>query len=489
MGESLGGTVFSGMAMRACAVAVAQLACSLQAVAQAPAPNPTTDGELQLVVALFRHGVRAPLAGFADSAKEHSKRTWPKIEDWRIRPFKEKIEWGDLTQRGYQLATISGAYQANQYQNDWNTGFKVDLWADVDNRNIATAEALKSGLVSKGIRDVSIGSMVGVATQKADPLFHPFVAGCGKPDDGMLKAIAGSVNGNFPAWIEKYKSQLGELYKVLGCKDAADCNFNPKPKEKYTDVAVDCPAYSEKCNAPVKWTGQFSFASGASEAFLLEYANNMTVDWNQIPVPPPPPPASWNLSSMIGLHEFFFDQMDRQPYLARIQGSNLVREIYDQVNRKAGGTTLGRCPRASPESKFVGLVGHDTNLASVGALLNLGWRFDDADLPPDTSGLPANNALPVGALVFELRKGGTGYFVRIAYVTQSLLQMRGAIADVYRLRVRAADSTLGGPCRGSNHCELPLDDFNKLLRGALGTNNPFLSTCDASKTYQVCGGG
>jgi hypothetical protein len=95
----------------------------------------------------------------------------------------------------------------------------------------------------------------------------------------------------------------------------------------------------------------------------------------------------------------------------------------------------------------------------------------------------------VGALVFELRKGAAGYFVRIAYVTQSLQQMRGAIADGYRLRVRAADTRLGDPCKGSNPCQLSLHDFNKLMKGALGTNNPFLSSCDAGKKYQVCGGG
>ena len=34
-------------------------------------------GDLQVVVALFRHGVRAPLKGFADTAKDHSKQDWP----------------------------------------------------------------------------------------------------------------------------------------------------------------------------------------------------------------------------------------------------------------------------------------------------------------------------------------------------------------------------------------------------------------------------
>jgi hypothetical protein len=194
---------------------------------------------------------------------------------------------------------------------------------------------------------------------------------------------------------------------------------------------------------------------------------------------------------MLRLLEFYFDKTERHPYLAQMQGSYLIRELYDQINRKAIGTTLGKCPREPKDRQFVGLVGHDTNLASVGALLNLGWRFDDSRLPPDTLHLPPNDALPAGALVFELRKlknsqPQAGYLVRISYVTQGLQQMRGYQDGVYRLRVQAADSQSPDPCNGSNPCDIPLDAFNTLVKNALGQSNPFLSTCTKDLVYQIC---
>jgi hypothetical protein len=136
--------------------------------------------------------VRAPLKDFAEKAPRRIRTTRPKIEDWRIRPFDQKTEWGDLTQRGYALATISGANQAIQYQPDWKNGFKVGLWADIDNRNIA---ARRSGRLTSG-HSRRIRQLLAPDHESRSAL--PFVAGCGKPNKAMLDAIAATVNGNFP---------------------------------------------------------------------------------------------------------------------------------------------------------------------------------------------------------------------------------------------------------------------------------------------------
>jgi 4-phytase/acid phosphatase len=65
------------------------------------------------------------------------------------------------------------------------------------------------------------------------------------------------------------------------------------------------------------------------------------------------------------------------------------------------------------------LVGHDTNIANVSRLLNVGWRIP---------GFQANEVVPGGALAFELlRAPRTGQrYVRIAYYAQTLEQMRKA---------------------------------------------------------------
>jgi hypothetical protein len=180
---------------------------------------------------------------------------------------------------------------------------------------------------------------------------------------------------------------------------------------------------------------------------------------------------------MLQLYQFYFGKTDREPYLAKIDGSNLIREILETVRRKAG-LPINGCPHAAVDSKFVGLVGHDTNLANVGTLLKLSWTFDDSRLPPDTLGLPANDALPAGALVFELRKGSDGHFVRVYYVTQTLSQMQNGPSD-HAVRI----AVQGPACqRQPGVCDIPLNAFDQLVTNAIGKE--FLSACVDGN--QVC---
>ena len=189
------------------------------------------------------------------------------------------------------------------------------------------------------------------------------------------------------------------------------------------------------------------------------------VGWNR--VAPPNRDAISKLQTMMKLHGFYFEKTERQEYLAKVQGSNLIREIRATINSATGG-----CQRAPLGYSFIGLVGHDTNIASIGRLLNVSWQFKDVP-DPDTHGLPDNDALPAGALVFELWKRDSGSFVRVYYVTQGLLQMRG----YPRVLVRPFRIPAQGPeCQGQpSLCEIPLTKFNELVNKAIGTE--FLSKC------------
>lgn len=292
-----------------------------------------------------------------------------------------------------------------------------------------------------------------------------------------------------------YATEFNQLYGVLSCPGGGAC----KPLYQIDDTAGICLTPSDDCESPIKWTGKFGqeesvgrfpYASSATEAFLLEYANGMPKDkvgWGRVAVSAND--ACSKLRSMMHLHEIYFDRTERQQYLAQIDGSNLIREILDQINRKARRVNPidGKCPRADAGSQFVGLVGHDTNLAGVGSLLQVGWYFFDKSrkLPPDTLYLPPNDALPAGALVFELRKRSEGYFVRLVYMAQSLEQMRSSPSDnePYRLSVSCHDES----GKYLNPCELSLDTFNNVVTTAIGQNNPFLSRCDTSM-QQICDG-
>jgi hypothetical protein len=171
-------------------------------------------------------------------------------------------------------------------------------------------------------------------------------------------------------------------------------------------------------------------------------------------------------------------------FLAAVNGSNLVREIRDQLNKVVGKPLTGDCPRPSGQSQFVGLVGHDTNLANVQTLLSVKWRFDgDQQLPAGLRTLPENDALPAGALVFELRQTGqSNYKVRIQYVTQSLEEMRAPRKQDQPYHVLT--TCVGDNGKEISPCEMSLETFNANVAKVVETYKEFLSHCQGDK--QVC---
>lgn len=455
------------------------LGSSVAAAPSASGSPLAADPELKLVVALFRHGVRAPLKEFYIHAKDHSAKEWPDlVKDWGVGPQ----GYGDLTPHGKDLATALGRYYAKEYRGQLGDSFSAFLWADVDQRNIDTAYALRDGFVAAGNSNVRV--QVRPSNYGVDPLFHPFKADCGTPVLWKLQVIANEINLYAPRWIASLRTDVLQLANVLNCRGFP--GERCKPFFFLADKATPWSPQHTRGSSPIEWKGRFPYASSASEAFLLEYATGMPkekVGWKGV-VPPNVGPSS--LADMLRLHESYFDHSERQPtgqypyYLPKIQGSNLIREILDQLKRKAGQTPDGNCPRADKESQFVGLIGHDTNLASVGSLLNLTWQFDDPSLPQDTRGLPANDALPAGALVFELRRRPGGYVVRVEYVMQSLEQMRNQTDGAFRLRVlNPACLQKVGPC------EIPLEIFKEIAEPVI--DRSFVSTCSSGVApQQIC---
>ena len=427
----------------------------------------SANGELKFVVALFRHGVRAPLKAFSEKAGLHSQKPWPDpVNDWHVC----ETCWGDLTPHGSQAIKALGASYGSYYsKNAWPRGFKAYLWADSDERTQETASALRDGMQPAGV----VVKVESLPTGTPDPLFHPFKAMCGTPDKAQLDQIVKDINNNYQQWINSFKSPtrnnaFKDLYDILGCDNSPqDCKPPPPGKQPLSQVknhATLSPLEeAQRPASPIKWEGQWPYASSATEAFLLEFANGMPLEkvgWGK----------ARSIPTLLRLHEFYFNKTERGDYLPGVNGSNLVREILDQLNRAANyppSPIHGNCPRGNADSQFVGLVGHDTNLANVGALLNVKWKFDNNK---QLLRLPANDALPGGALVFELRQSApSDYWVHIEYVTQSLAQIRDLppLAEPLRLQTTCSD----GPC------DMSLPAFNQVVEKAIQNYKKFLSGC------------
>lgn len=97
--------------------------------------------------------------------------------------------------------------------------------------------------------------------------------------------------------------------------------------------------------------------------------------------------------------------------------SNLLDHIRTTMEQSVTGKSV---PGAlgKPGDRLVVLVGHDTNIVTIAGALNIDWVLDGR----------VDDSPPGGALIFELwrpRAGGEP-FVRVAFTTQTLDQMRKA---------------------------------------------------------------
>lgn len=92
------------------------------------------------------------------------------------------------------------------------------------------------------------------------------------------------------------------------------------------------------------------------------------------------------LRQIVPLHDKVFDAVNRTPALAKAGGRELLKEIENAL-----------LSDTSPKLNF--LVGHDTNIANIGGLLNMDWNvFEQGNNPTP----------PGGFLSFELWQKADG---------------------------------------------------------------------------------
>ena len=361
------------------------------------AANSDGKSKLTMVVILSRHGVRSPT--WAQSRLDsYSAQPWPK---WSVPP-------GDLTSRGYEQVKHFGSFDRESLA---QTGLvaaqgcedasKTYIWADTDQRTIASGKALAGGLFPGCPPEIH-----GLAAGEDDPLFHPKPnsakrAGAGASSSDLAK------DANHRTDIQQ-RELLDEMQHVLlGCDPKITCTAARMPEFglSHASNAVERGTAGKGADAE----SPLALASSFAEDFLLEYADGMPMDevgWGKVDVA--------QLRRFLALHSDYFDLMHRTPALARLEASNMLfhieRTLEQGVERKPVDAAIG-----PPDSKLVILAGHDTNIAGVAALLGLHWTLDGRadDTPPGTQ------------LVFELWQDEHGIdSVRISVAMQTLPQLR-----------------------------------------------------------------
>jgi 4-phytase / acid phosphatase len=350
---------------------------------------PGAASTLQLVLVVSRHGIRAPLS--FTSLDKYAGQPWP---DWPVAA-------GDLTDHGAQMMQAFGAAYRQQYANQGvlsqsgcPAAGSVYLWADKDQRTMATAQALSRGIAPQcnvPVESVEAGT---------DTLFHAIPA-LGKGDPAAASAALDGIIGLSPnAILGAYSLPFARLDAVLDCRVAACLSVARVPASVKVDEKTGLASLS----------GPLSVASTAGENLLLEYAEGFpNPGWGRL--------DRQAVLDIAQLH-ILAETLDHgNAYASRVEGSNLLWHIAATLDQGASGTKNAGT-RVPPAARFAALVGHDTNLANLAGILRLSWL-----LP----GYQFNDTPPGGALVFEVRRPAEGApFVQLFYTAQSLDAMRGA---------------------------------------------------------------
>ena len=352
---------------------------------------------LRIVVILSRHGVRPP-TWTQDRLNAYSSKPWPK---WSVPP-------GYLTPHGYDLLKRFGSFDraslaetgliAADGCSDMSTTY---IWTDTDERTMESGRALAEGLFP-GCPPVVHSRAAG----ERDPLFHP-----GARESRPAGMQAAKDEPEAPAASKPDAEQnnlMAELQNVLmGCSPADSCT----PARAPAILLLSAPAAgaSGKSDQSAESREPLGLASSFAEDFLLEYTEGMPSDqigWGKV--------DESQLLKFMTLHMNHTELSDRVPARARMGASNLLfhieRTLEQAVERRPVDDAVGPV-----ESKLVLIVGHDTNIAEVAALLGLHWNLDGRkdDTPPGTE------------LAFELWQDKSGsYTIRVSVSMQTLRQMR-----------------------------------------------------------------
>lgn len=353
--------------------------------------------ELRLAIVVTRHGVRSPLQA-NEQLNRFSLQPWPQ---WPVAP-------GILTQHGYDEMVLMGKYYRDRYvAAGLLTGTTADdapavyFNADNDERTITTAKAIAAGLIPGATPEV-----IALPKGKIDPIYRPAQVPVGHPDKDLAVAAAlGRVGGDARRLDEGCSAAFAELRRVL---------YGPTgviPAEMDHALASPSRLAPGTGDHTVRIIGGIDTAHTLIDALLLEYTEGMPmvdVGWGRL--------SREQLTQILELHALSFDLTAATFTAARIQGSNLAAHLRDTLDQAVAGA-----PRAgafaSPKSKVVVLVGHDTNILNLAGMLGLNWRLPGAQLDP---------VLPGGALVLELRRHRSDgrYYVNLVYLSQTLDQTR-----------------------------------------------------------------
>ncbi|USJ01718.1 histidine-type phosphatase [Xanthomonas prunicola] len=384
------------------------------------APASAQTAQLERVVVVFRHGVRAPLQGEA-AAAHYADQPWP--------------QWSTpaslLTPHGRKGVRLSGEYlrqwlvqHALLPSSGCPANGSMSVWANTDQRTIDSG-ALLADALAPGCGIVAGHREAG----SNDPLFRPIEAGTVPFDAAAAVASIRQQTGGPAALLQGHAAELQALQQILGCTQTP-CDFAQMP----STLAPSVNGRGLALGGPIDLT------SGTGEVLLLQYAEGLPlsqVGWGRA--------TPERLAQVSRLHALLFDIYARPHYMASRSGAPLAREVLQRFGD-------AQAPKISL------FVGSDTHIAALSGLLGVHFHLPGygADDPP-----------PGGALLLGLWRQPDGTrVVRARYLAQSLDQLR-TLAPLDLAHPPLQQQLALGLCAPTQRMACPLPEFAKALEQQL----------------------
>lgn len=345
--------------------------------------------QLQQVLMMSRHNLRAPLANNGSVLEQSTPNKWP---EW-------DVPGGQLTTKGGVLEVYMGHYmrewlaeQGMVKSGECPPPYTVYAYANSLQRTVATAQFFITGAFPGC--DIPVHHQEKMGTM--DPTFNPVIT-----DDSAAfseQAVAAMEK-------ELSKLQLTDSYqlleKIVNYKDSPAC------KEKQQCSLVDGKnTFSAKYQQEPGISGPLKVGNSLVDAFTLQYYEGFPMDqvaWGEIKSD-----QQWKVLSK--LKNGYQDSLFTSPEVAR----NVAKPLVSYID-KALVTDRTSAP------KITVLVGHDSNIASLLTALDFKpYQLHDQ-----------NERTPIGGkIVFQRWHDSKANrdLMKIEYVYQSAEQLRNADA-------------------------------------------------------------
>ncbi|ERK09043.1 hypothetical protein L579_1410 [Pantoea sp. AS-PWVM4] len=337
--------------------------------------------QLEKVVELSRHGIRPPTPDNRKDIEAATHRHWT---TWVTRD-------GELTGHGYAAVVNKGRWEGEHYR---QLGLLTagcpqpqDIYVRASplQRTQATALALVDGAFP------GCGVAIHRVKEENDPLFQTEAFPATNTEPATQLAAVQAKAGDLAARQQALQPAVSAL-KAAVCAPGTDCSFFDKPWQ------------IKQSKSGKTYVEGLSVLANMVETLRLGWNENLPLSqlaWGKIT-------TAAQITEILPLLTANYDLSNDVLYTAQKRGSILLNAMLQGV---------GHPPASMPDTRWLLLVAHDTNIAMVRTLMGFSWT-----LPGYTRG----NIPPGSSLVFERwRDTQSGErFIHVFFQGQSLDDLR-----------------------------------------------------------------